>query len=106
MHDTNGVYAIAQVADKSNQRTSIMAIDKSKRGTAISANMPLLLAQAVYAQVKNGNHTSAGAVVRAAVRLYLKLDENDEPLEPEPEPNRRGHKRRRGQHKIDPSEDC
>ncbi len=93
------------MADKSNQHIPTMPIDKSKRGTAISANMPLLMAQAVYAQVKNGNHTSAGAVVRAAVRLYLKLDENDEPIEPEPEPHRRGHKRRRGQHKVDPDED-
>ncbi|MBL8723758.1 MAG: type II toxin-antitoxin system ParD family antitoxin [Planctomycetes bacterium] len=57
-----------------------MAIDKTKRGTAISANVPFALAQAVYAEVKNGRHDSAGGVVRAALRLYLGLDENDEPL--------------------------
>jgi len=57
-----------------------MAIDKTKRGTAIAANVPFGLAQAVYAQVKNGNHDSAGAVVRAALRLYLRLDDDDQPL--------------------------
>ena len=57
-----------------------MAIDKTKRGTAIAANVPFALAQAVYAQVKNGNHDSAGAVVRAALRLYLRLDDDDQPL--------------------------
>lgn len=57
-----------------------MAIDKTKRGTAIAANVPFALAQAVYAQVKNGNHDSAGAVVRAALRVYLRLDDDDQPL--------------------------
>ena len=57
-----------------------MAIDKTKRGTAIAANVPFGLAQAVYAKVKNGNHDSAGAVVRAALRLYLRLDDDDQPL--------------------------
>lgn len=57
-----------------------MAIDKTKRGTAIPANMPFALAQAVYAQVKNGTHDSAGAVIRAALRLYLRLDDDDQPL--------------------------
>lgn len=61
-----------------------MAIDKSKRGTTIAANMPLALAQAVYAQVKNGRHDSAGGVVRAALRLYLRLDDDDQPLPEEP----------------------
>ena len=59
-----------------------MAIDKTKRGTAIPANVPFALAQAVYAQVKNGTHDSAGAVVRAALRLYLQLDDDDQPLTP------------------------
>jgi hypothetical protein len=63
-----------------------MAIDKTKRGTAIAANVPFALAQAVYAQVKNGNHDSAGAVVRAALRVYLRLDDDDQPL-PEAPPN-------------------
>lgn len=62
-----------------------MAIDKQKRGTAIPANVPFALAQAVYARVKDGSHDSAGAVVRAALRLYLRLDEDDQPL-PENEP--------------------
>ena len=62
-----------------------MAIDKTKRGTAIAANVPFHLAQAVYAEVKNGNHDSAGAVVRAALRLYLRLDDDDQPLPKEPE---------------------
>ena len=57
-----------------------MAIDKQKRGTAIPANVPFALAQAVYARVKDGSHDSAGAVVRAAMRLYLRLDEDDQPL--------------------------
>lgn len=57
-----------------------MAIDKTKRGTAISANVPFALAQAVYAEVKNGRHDSAGGVVRAALRQYLGLDEDDQPL--------------------------
>lgn len=57
-----------------------MAIDKQKRGTAIPANVPFALAQAVYARVKDGSHDSAGAVVRAALRLYLRLDEDDQPL--------------------------
>lgn len=61
-----------------------MAIDKSKRGTTIAANMPLPLAQAVYAQVKNGAHDSAGGVIRAALRMYLRLDEDDQPLPEEP----------------------
>jgi Arc/MetJ-type ribon-helix-helix transcriptional regulator len=60
-----------------------MAIDKSKRGTAISANVPFALAQAVYAHVKDGSHASAGAVVRAALRQYLRLDDDDQPLPPE-----------------------
>lgn len=62
-----------------------MAIDKQKRGTAIPANVPFALAQAVYARVKDGSHDSAGAVVRAALRMYLRLDEDDQPL-PENEP--------------------
>ena len=71
-----------------------MAIDKTKRGTAISANMPLPLAQAVYAQVKNGTHDSAGSVVRAALRLYLQLDEDDQPLNPDAAEGRHNKKRR------------
>jgi Arc/MetJ-type ribon-helix-helix transcriptional regulator len=78
-----------------------MSKDKTKRGTALSANMPLPLAQAVYAQVKNGSHDSAGAVIRAALRLYLRLDEDDQPLPPldAEEP---ANKRRRGKRAPDP----
>ena len=61
-----------------------MAINKQKRGTVITANVPLALAQAVFAHVKNGTHDSAGGVVRAALRLYLRLDEDDEPLPANP----------------------
>jgi Arc/MetJ-type ribon-helix-helix transcriptional regulator len=80
-----------------------MAIDKTKRGAAISANVPFVLAQAVYAEVKNGRHDSAGGVVRAALRLYLGLDENDQPLPATAaaaeaaeaaDPERRGRRRR------------
>jgi len=39
--------------------------------------MPLALAQAVFAKVKNGSHDSAGGVVRAALRPYLRLDDDD-----------------------------
>lgn len=61
-------------------RRTTMAIDKQKRGAHISANVPFNLAQAVYANVKNGRHDSAGAVVRAALRHYLQLDDDDLPL--------------------------
>jgi hypothetical protein len=73
-----------QIAKTSGTHNRTMAIDKSKRGTAISANMPFPLAQAVYAQVKNGTHDSAGGVIRAALRMYLRLDEDDQPLPEEP----------------------
>ncbi|MCB9877801.1 MAG: hypothetical protein H6835_09390 [Planctomycetes bacterium] len=77
-----------------------MAIDKQKRGTVITANVPLALAQAVFAQVKNGTHDSAGGVVRAALRLYLRLDEDDQPLPTDPAADddgdeHRDHPRRR-----------
>lgn len=67
-------------ASAARRYRAAMAIDKTKRGTAIPANVPFALAQAVYAQVKNGTHDSAGAVVRAALRLYLQLDDDDQPL--------------------------
>ncbi len=57
-----------------------MGIDKQKRGTSISANVPFNLAQAVYARVKDGSHESAGGVIRAALRQYLRLDDDDQPL--------------------------
>jgi Arc/MetJ-type ribon-helix-helix transcriptional regulator len=51
--------------------------------------VPFALAQAVYAAVKSGEHDSAGAVVRAALRLYLRLDDDDQPLSPDAaEPDR------------------
>lgn len=81
-----------------------MSKDKTKRGTALSANMPLPLAQAVYAQVKNGSHDSAGAVIRAALRLYLRLDEDDQPL-PSLDAEEPANKRRRGKRVPDPVDD-
>jgi Arc/MetJ-type ribon-helix-helix transcriptional regulator len=54
-----------------------MAIDKSKRGTALSINLPLGMAQAVYAKVRDGSFDSAGAVVREALRRMLELDDDD-----------------------------
>ncbi|MEZ6036169.1 MAG: hypothetical protein R3F29_01725 [Planctomycetota bacterium] len=72
-----------------------MAIDKQKRGTVITANVPLALAQAVFAQVKNGSHDSAGGVVRAALRLYLRLDEDDQPLPADPATDDDGDQPRR-----------
>jgi hypothetical protein len=44
------------------------------------------MAEAVFQQVKQGLHGSAGAVIREAVRQLLKLDEDGEPLEPSPPP--------------------
>lgn len=83
-----------------------MGIDKTKRGTAISANVPFALAQAVYAQVKNNSHASAGAVVRAALRLYLKLDEDDQPLpEAEQPPSADGGKRRPRNPRPEPADE-
>jgi Arc/MetJ-type ribon-helix-helix transcriptional regulator len=55
-----------------------MAQDDSKRGTALSVKMPMAMAQAVYQQVRSGAFDSAGAVIREALRQFLKLDEDDE----------------------------
>jgi len=71
-----------------------MAHDESKRGTALSVKMPLLMAQAVYEQVRSGAFDSAGSVIRAALRQFLKLDENDQPPPAEPEPPHGGRRRR------------
>lgn len=65
-----------------NHRT--MAIVKTRRGTSITANVPLLLAQAVYAQVKNDSHDSAGGVIRAAIDMHPRVDDDDQPLPKEP----------------------
>jgi Arc/MetJ-type ribon-helix-helix transcriptional regulator len=54
-----------------------MAIDKGKRGTALSVNLPLAMAQAVYEKVRDGTFDSAGAVIREALRQMLELDDND-----------------------------
>jgi hypothetical protein len=56
-----------------------MAVDKNKRGTALSVNMPMAMAQAVYQQVRDGHFDSAGAVIRAALRQFLQLDDDDQP---------------------------
>lgn len=66
-----------------NHRT--MAIVKTRRGTSIPANVLLPLVQAAYAQVKNGTHDSSGGVIRAAIDMYLRLDDDDQPLSKEPE---------------------
>ena len=55
-----------------------MAHDENKRGTALSVKMPMAMAQAVYQQVRSGAFDSAGAVIREALRQFLKLDEDDE----------------------------
>jgi Arc/MetJ-type ribon-helix-helix transcriptional regulator len=54
-----------------------MAIDKRKRGTALSVNLPMEMAQAVYDKVRDGSFDSAGAVIREALRQLLKLDDDD-----------------------------
>ena len=54
-----------------------MAIDKRKRGTALSINLPMGMAQAVYEKVRDGTFDSAGAVVREALRQMLKLADDD-----------------------------
>lgn len=54
-----------------------MAIDKRKRGTALSINLPMEMAQAVYEKVRDGTFDSAGAVVREALRQMLKLGDDD-----------------------------
>jgi Arc/MetJ-type ribon-helix-helix transcriptional regulator len=51
--------------------------DKSKRGTALSVNLPMAMAQAVYEKVRDGSFDSAGAVIREALRQMLKLDDDD-----------------------------
>ena len=48
-----------------------MAKDKQKRGTALVANVPLEMAQAVFQLVRSGAYASAGAVVRAALTQFL-----------------------------------
>ena len=56
-----------------------MSVDKRKRGTALSINLPMEMAQAVYQKVRDGTFDSAGAVVREALRQMLKLDDDDTP---------------------------
>jgi hypothetical protein len=56
-----------------------MAIGKNKRGTALSINLPMEMAQAVYEKVRDGSFDSAGAVVREALRQMLKLADHDDP---------------------------
>lgn len=51
-----------------------MAKDRNKRGTALSVNMPMEMAQAVYGLVRDGTYDSAGAVIREALRQLLERD--------------------------------
>ena len=51
-----------------------MARDPSKRGTALSVNMPAEMAQAIYGLVRAGAYDSAGAVIREALRQFLERD--------------------------------
>ena len=55
-----------------------------KRATTFSVTIPPAMAEAVFQQVKQGHHGSAGAVIRAALQAMLQLDEDGEPLAPPP----------------------
>lgn len=58
------------------------AMGQPKRATTFSVTLPPAMAEAVFQQVKQGHHGSAGAVIRAAVQQLLKLDDDGAPLEP------------------------
>ena len=65
-----------------------------RRATTFSVTIPPEMAEAVYQQVKQGIHGSAGAVIREALRLMLKFDEDGAPPPPPPEGQR--HRQRGG----------
>jgi hypothetical protein len=57
-----------------------------RRSTTFSVTIPPDMAEAVFQQVKQGIHGSAGAVIREALRLMLDLDEDGAPNSPPPPP--------------------
>ncbi len=63
---------------------------KQPRSTQLSISLPQEMAQAVYQQVKNGTYTSAGDLIREAVRQLLERDGAPDDTPPAPaDPNQR-----------------
>jgi Arc/MetJ-type ribon-helix-helix transcriptional regulator len=77
--------AVALDGDAHGPHDAVMS--QPKRATTFSVTIPPEMAEAVFQQVKQGHHGSAGAVIRAALRQMLQLGEDGAPLDAPPPPD-------------------